>query len=93
MARDTDQQAVWLEAIARSLAYLCLAKAQRDDPKRAEGVLGRVRFLTELGLPKDAASYAAGSTPASVTELERQKRAKEKPRGTKKRANKKKRGR
>jgi len=61
----------WLSVIAKSLASMCLRQAIRDDSKRFEGVLSRVKFLEGLGLPQDAAAEAAGSSAASVTELRR----------------------
>jgi hypothetical protein len=67
-------QAVWLPVIGKSLAYLCLRQAEKADPKRFDGgVLQKVRFLTDLGLPTNDAAEAAGSTAASVAELKRQK--------------------
>jgi hypothetical protein len=62
---------IWLSVIAKSLAFMCLRQAERDDAKRFDGVLARVKFLENLGLPQRAAAEAAGSSAASVTELRR----------------------
>jgi hypothetical protein len=64
----------WLAVIGRCLAYLCLEEAKRREPAKFNTVPKKVEFLRGMGLPKDAAAYAAGSTPASVAELERQQR-------------------
>lgn len=69
MANERDAEATWLPVIGKALAYLCLAQAAKSDPKRVNGVLPKVRFLTDLGLPQADAAEAAGSTAASVTEL------------------------
>lgn len=68
MAQEND---VWMQVIAKSLASLCLKQAEKDDPERFKGVLDRVRFLEGLGLPASAAAEAAGSSAASVNELRR----------------------
>jgi hypothetical protein len=61
----------WLAVIGRSLAYMCLRQAEKDDANRFDGVLAKVKFLESLGLPQDAAAEAAGSSAASVAELRR----------------------
>ena len=66
----------WLAVIGRTLAYLCLEHAKKEAPKKFDTVQKKVGFLLEMGLPKDAAAYVAGSSPASVAELARQQRAK-----------------
>jgi len=62
----------WLSVIGRSLAYLCLDKAQQS--KQFAGVLDKVDFLSGLGLPEADAAYAAGSTPESVRVMRSQKK-------------------
>lgn len=69
---DTD----WLAVIGRSLSYLCLEQARRQDPDKFDTVAKKVKFLLGIGLPADAAAYVAGSTPASVAELARRQRVK-----------------
>jgi hypothetical protein len=62
----------WLAVIGKCLAYLCLEEARKQEPKKLDTVGKKVEFLKAMGLPKDDAAYAAGSTPASVNELARQ---------------------
>lgn len=81
MAQQSDVEAVWLPVIGKSLAYLCLKQAEKADAKRYEGVLAKVRFLTDLGLPTGDAAEAAGSTAASVAELKRQQVGKKAKKG------------
>jgi hypothetical protein len=69
-------QDLWLSVIGKCLAFLCLEQAKKQDPQKFDTVKKKVDFLKGMGLPKDAAAYAAGSTPASVAELARQQRAK-----------------
>lgn len=54
-----DENVRWLSAIGRSLAYLCLEKAQAAGS--LPSVLAKVDFLKGLGLSEADASYAAGS--------------------------------
>ena len=75
----------WLTVIGKSLAYMCLKSAEREDPERFGTILAKVKFLEGLGLPRDAAAEAVGSSAASVAELIRQakmKKAKVKTNGT-----------
>jgi DNA-directed RNA polymerase specialized sigma24 family protein len=65
----------WLPVIGRSLAYLCLSKAIETDPDKYKDVLAKVKFLQGLGLPQGDAAEAAGSSVASVKELQRRKKA------------------
>jgi hypothetical protein len=62
----------WLAVIGRTLSYLCLEHARKEAPEKFNTVRKKVDFLLDMGLPKDTAAYVAGSTPASVAELERQ---------------------
>ena len=66
MANEDDAQATWLPVIGKTLAYLCLQEALRKDPKKYDTVLKRVNFLQVLGLSRDDAARAAGSSPESV---------------------------
>jgi hypothetical protein len=66
----------WLAVVGKCLAFLCLEQAKKQDPKKFDTVNKKVDFLKGMGLPKDAAAYAAGSTPASVAELARLQRVK-----------------
>ena len=59
-----DENVRWLSAIGRSLAYLCLEKAQAAGS--LPSVLAKVDFLKGLGLSEADASYAAGSNPELV---------------------------
>ena len=59
----------WLAVIGRTLSYLCLEHAKRDAPSKFDTVQKKVGFLLDMGLPKDAAAYVAGSTPESVAKL------------------------
>ena len=63
----------WLSVIGRCLAFLCLEQAKRAEAQKYKDVQSKVNFLEGLGLPRDDAAFAAGSTPASVAELARQK--------------------
>jgi hypothetical protein len=75
---------VWLSVIGKSLAYLCLEQAKKLEPDKFNTVNKKVNFLLDMGLPKDAAAYVAGSTPASVAELARQQRTKKGAKNAKK---------
>ena len=71
-----DASATWLPVIAKALAYLCLQEAQGKDPGKFNSVLKRVKFLRGLGLSQSDAAGAAGSTAASVQELQSRSRKK-----------------
>ena len=66
----------WMSVIGKCLAYLCLEQARQQEPKKFDTIPKKVEFLKSVGLPKDAAAFAAGSSPESVAALERQQRAK-----------------
>jgi hypothetical protein len=89
VANENDD--LWLAVIGKSLAYLCLKQAEKAEPNKLSGILAKVDFLKGLGLSQAAAADAVGSSPASVTELIRQQRAKKnaKTRGTGRGAKKK----
>jgi hypothetical protein len=59
----------WLGVIGRTLSYLCLEHARKEAPSKFDSVQKKVDFLIDMGLPKDAAAYVAGSTPESVAKL------------------------
>jgi hypothetical protein len=61
----------WLAVIGRTLSYLCLEQARKEAPDKFNTVQKKVDFLIEMGLPRDAAAYVAGSTPASLAVLAR----------------------
>jgi hypothetical protein len=69
-----NADATWLPVIGRSLAYLCLNRAQQAKPDDFSNVLDKVKFLTNLGLPAADAAHIAGSSPASVRVLRSRKR-------------------
>jgi hypothetical protein len=69
-----DAMADWLSVIGKSLTRMCLQQAQRTDPDMLDTVLKRVAFLEGLGLTRDDAAEAAGTSAASVRELHRQTR-------------------
>ena len=71
MAEQNDAQDTWLPVIGKALAYLCLQEAQRKEPEKFDSVLKRVKFLEGLGLSRNHAAEAAGSSPASVRVLRR----------------------
>jgi hypothetical protein len=70
VVHESDE--AWLSVIAKSLAYLCLKQAEKDDAKKMAGLINKVRFLKGLGLSQNAAAEAVGSSPASIAEMIRQ---------------------
>ncbi|MGB8628971.1 MAG: hypothetical protein WCD69_06215 [Xanthobacteraceae bacterium] len=72
MPDNIDQDIRWLSVIGRSLAYLCLDRAQQTNSFAS--VLDKVDFLAGLGLTASEAAYAAGSTPESVRVMRAQKK-------------------
>jgi hypothetical protein len=72
VANPDDAHAIWLPVIGKALAYLCMQEAEKKEPERFDSVLKRVRFLESLGLSRDDAAEAAGSSAKSVQELRRQ---------------------
>jgi hypothetical protein len=66
MAEKSPDYATWLSVIGRSLAYLCLQAARKNEPTKYKEVLEKVDFLEGLGLPAKDAAEAAGSTAESV---------------------------
>jgi hypothetical protein len=76
MVESNDSEAKWLSVVGRSLAYLCLSKAMESEPGKFDTVLKKVAFLEGLGLSRDDAALAAGSSAGSVRELQRLRRKK-----------------
>jgi hypothetical protein len=68
-AGKKDPEAIWLPVIGKALAYLCLNQAMEKEPNKYKQVLKKVKFLRGLGLSRDDAAYAAGSSAASVQVL------------------------
>jgi len=73
MADPKDADAIWLPVIGRALAYWCLNNAHQTKP--FTDVLGKVKFLTDMGLPDADAAYVAGSNPKSVQVMKSQQKA------------------
>lgn len=87
MAEQNDAQATWLPVIGKALAYLCLQEAERKQPKKFDSTLKRVKFLEGLGLTRQHAAEAAGSSAESVRVLHhRQKGGRKNGKAKKKRA-------
>jgi hypothetical protein len=82
MPDQDDAQATWLPVIGKALAYLCLERAQSNQPEKFDSVLKRVKFLEGLGLSRDDAAEAAGSSAQSVRELHRRRKSKKAKNGT-----------
>ncbi len=80
---DTDNaQSTWLPVIGRALANLCLQEVLKREPAKYDSMLKRVKFLQGLGLNRNDAAEVAGSSPASVRELQsRQTRRKKRKNG------------
>jgi hypothetical protein len=66
VADKKDPEAIWLPVIGKALAYICLNHAIEKEPKKYRGVLAKVKFLQSLGISRDDAAHAIGSSPASV---------------------------
>jgi hypothetical protein len=83
MADTRDPDEVWLPVIGRALAFLCLTQAEQVRPADFSGVLDKVKFLTDLGLPEADAAHGAGSNLQSVRVM-KSRRKKVRGRGRKK---------
>lgn len=70
MPQDMDNE--WMAVIGKSLAFLCLAQAEKSHPQKMSGILAKVNFLKGLGLTQAQAAEAVGSSAASVAEMLRQ---------------------
>jgi hypothetical protein len=66
MPDKAPDYATWLPVIGRSLAFMCLQVARKNEPTKYKEVLEKVDFLEGLGLPSKDAAEAAGSTAESV---------------------------
>jgi hypothetical protein len=78
---DSDPEQNWMIVVGRSLAFLALNSAGlREKDLATQG-----RFLETVGLPRREAAALLGTTPASLTELLRQARARK---GAKRASNK-----
>jgi hypothetical protein len=86
MADQSDALATWLPVIGKALAYLCLDKAQQNEPEKYKLMLRKVRFVKGLGLSSKDAAGAAGTSAQSVGVLTRRKRAKPKNGNSKKKS-------
>jgi hypothetical protein len=53
---------MWLPVIGKALAYLCLSHAMEREQGKYDDVLAKVKFLQGLGLSRDDAAEAAGSS-------------------------------
>lgn len=84
MADDAprDASAAWLPVIGKALAYLCLQEAQRKDPKKFDTVLKQVKFLQALGLSRNDAAEAAGSSAESVRVMHHRRKSARAKNGT-----------
>jgi hypothetical protein len=71
VAGRDDVLTAWLPVIGKSLAYLCMQTARGTDASKLDSVLKRVAFLEGLGLSRDDAANAAGSSSDSVRVLQR----------------------
>jgi len=67
-----DANNEWLAVIGKSLAFLCLAQAEKSNPQKMSGIVAKVNFLKGLGLTQAQAAEAVGSSAASVAEMLRQ---------------------
>lgn len=68
METDNTQKYDWFAVIGRSLAFLCLVKADLRDKELATQSL----FLEKLGVPRKEAAALLGTSQKSLTELIRQ---------------------
>jgi hypothetical protein len=84
VADKKDAAAIWLPIIGKALAYICLNHAIEKAPKKYEGVLAKVKFLQGLGISRDDAALAVGSSPASVQVRISQTKSGRRRNGTKK---------
>lgn len=77
-------EAAWLPVIGKALAYLCLQEAERKEPDKFDSVLKRVKFLQDIGLSRDDAARAAGSSAASVRVMHSQAKSRRAKHGAQK---------
>jgi hypothetical protein len=72
---DEDAQSMWLPVIGKALAYLCLSQAMEREQGKYDDVLAKVKFLQGLGLSRDDAAEAAGSSAQSVRVMHHRKKS------------------
>jgi hypothetical protein len=69
MAKSANEEFDWQPFIGRSLAYLCLERADMGS----RTILEQAEFLMRLGMPRKEAAVVVGSTDESLRVLARQK--------------------
>jgi hypothetical protein len=69
MAKSIIEEFDWQPFIGRSLAYLCLERADMGS----KTVLEKAEFLMRLGMPRKEAALVVGSSDESLRVLARQK--------------------
>ncbi len=66
--RDPAEGDRWDAVSARALCFLCLTAADLRD----QGIVPQAKLLEGLGLSRKEAATMLGTTPSSITELNRQ---------------------
>jgi len=84
LAESGVVEQVWLPVIGRALAHICMHNAGMEGKTIAE----KAKFLQGLGLDVNDAAEMLGTSPASVRELLRVAKSKQKKGGAKKSGNK-----
>lgn len=72
--REREEETNWSAVTARCLAYLCLKNSRYGD----KSLLEQAQFLEKLGLPLEDRAGVVGSSAASLRELSRQAKVKNK---------------
>jgi len=75
LVENVSAEDLWLPIIGKALAYLCLSRAMERDPNKYNDVLTKVKFLQGLGLSRDDAAEAAGSSTQSVRVMHHRKKS------------------
>jgi hypothetical protein len=75
-----ENEALWVQVIGKSLAYLCLQQVAHNEPRRVPDLVAKVKFLEGIGIPTADAAHLLGTTANSVKTNLRQR---EKAKGTK----------
>jgi hypothetical protein len=65
-----ENEDIWLRIIARALAYLCLQSPENEG----KTLLQKASILEGLGMARGDIAAVLGTTPASLSELNRQAR-------------------
>jgi hypothetical protein len=81
---EADPQSTWLPVIGKALAYLCLSQAIEREPEKYDDVLAKVKFLEGLGLSRDKAAEAAGSSAESVRVMQHTRKSRKARHGNEK---------